>query len=76
MNIRIDTKQRIVWLSYEFLMGYGIPEGTINWWSTNDSCRRICVDGRAFLDYDTIPVPTRAKLPTKEAIKAEYRQAL
>lgn len=72
MNIRLDTCKRIVWLSYEYLLEHDVPEGTLNRWSVEGQCDRIYLDGRAFLDYDTIPAPTRRKLPSKEEIKAEY----
>lgn len=76
MNISIDTRRRIVWLSYEFLLRHNVPKGTINWWSTKDLCDRIYIDGRAFLNYDTIPEPTRRKLPSKEEIMADYHSAI
>lgn len=31
---------------------------------------------RVFIDYDSIPAPTRDKLPTKEEIKAEYNAGI
>ena len=34
MNIHLDTRKRVVWLSYEYLLEHNIPEGTINRWST------------------------------------------
>jgi transposase InsO family protein len=73
MDIFVDYKKRVTWLSYEYLMGHGVPEGTISWWSTNGVCRRTHIEGRAFLDYETIPAPSQSKLPTLEEIKAEFK---
>ena len=72
MDVFVDYKKRITWLSYEYLMGHGVPEGTISWWSTNGLCRRTYIEGRAFLDYETIPAPTQSRLPQLEEIRAEF----
>ncbi|MDL2319908.1 hypothetical protein LJC45_02110 [Alistipes sp. OttesenSCG-928-B03] len=70
--VYIDTKHQSVWLGQDYLLKYGVLSDTISKW-----CKRgykcIYKDDRAFIDYDSIPAPTRAKLPTKEEIKAEYR---
>lgn len=72
MTIYINTKHQVFWLSYEYLMKHGVLEDTINKWHIRKTCKRIEKDGRIFINYDTIPEPTRKKLPSKEEMK-EYR---
>jgi hypothetical protein len=43
-------------------------------WSKRDVCKRKYIDGRAYINYDTIPAPSRAKLPNKEGLKLEYNR--
>lgn len=69
-TIHIDTKHQVFWLSYEYLMKHGVLEDTINKWHSRDVCKRKYIDDRVFINYDTIPEPTRLKLPTKEEMKA------
>lgn len=73
-NIHLDTKHQTIWLSYEYLRDKNIPEGSFMNWSKRNVCKRKCINGKAFINYDTIPTPTRSKLPTKEEIKAEYKR--
>ena len=73
-TIRIDVKHQVFWLSYEYLLKYGISEYVISKWSIRDVCKRTYIDGRAYINYDTIPEPSRAKLPSKEKIKREYNR--
>jgi Integrase core domain. len=72
MTIHIDTKHQVFWLSYEYFQKYNISENTISQWSKRKVCKYKYIDGRAFINYDTIPEPTRKKLPSKEEMK-EYR---
>lgn len=64
MNICVDHKKR-VWLSYEYLKGYGISENSIDNWKKRHIGRYYHFDQQTFIDYDTIPAPTRKKLPDK-----------
>lgn len=73
-NIHIDTKHQIFWLSYDFLRNKNIPEDSYRNWSKRKICKRKYIDGRAYINYDTIPEPTREKLPTKEKLKEEYNR--
>lgn len=73
-SIYFDTNRQAVWLSYEYLVEKNVPQGTLNAWSTRDICTRMYLNGRAYIKYDTIPEPTRAKLPTIEGIRAEYNR--
>lgn len=71
--IYIDTKHQVFWLSYAYLRKHGVSEDTYSQWSKRKLCKSQTIDGRAYINYDTIPEPTRMKLPTKEQIKEEYR---
>lgn len=72
--IYIDTKHQVFWLSYDFLSEYHIPKESIGNWRKRNICKRKYIDNRAYVDYDTIPEPTRVKLPNKEELKAYYRK--
>lgn len=73
-TIHIDTKHQVFWVSYEYLLDKNISQGTLNSWSTRQICKRKYIDGRAYINYDTIPEPTRVKLPSKDGIKEEYNR--
>lgn len=73
-NIHLDTKHQIFWLNYQYLTSKGVDENAISQWSKRKICKRKYIDGRAYINYDTIPAPTREKLPDKEGLKAEYNR--
>lgn len=62
------------WLSYEYFATKGIHDFVIERWKERKRVERTYVNGRAYINYDTIPAPTRAKLPTKEELKKEYNR--
>ena len=72
--IYIDVRHRVFWLSYNYLLKYQISEDTMSQWSGRNACKRKYIDGRAYINYDTIPTPSRAKPPSKEGIKQEYNR--
>lgn len=72
--IHLDTKHQVYWLSYDYLLKHDVSEDAIGQWRKRNICRRKYIDGRAFINYDTIPEPTREKLPNKETLKAEYNR--
>lgn len=71
-SIHLDTKHQVFWLNYQYLTSKGVDGNTISQWSKRKICKRKYIDGRAYINYDTIPEPTREKLPTKEGLKEEY----
>lgn len=75
-GIHLDTKRGSVWLSYGYLSGKLIPESTLNSMEARLRTRRIKKDGYYYFDYDSIPAPSREKLPSKEVIREEYRASL
>jgi len=72
MKIYVDHIRR-VWLSYEYLKDFGISIKTINHWKERNIGKRIYIDCRAFIDYDTIPEPTRKLLPNKACLRLDSK---
>lgn len=72
-SIFVDIHNTL-WLSYEYLENKEVPQGTLNAWSTRGTCRRMYLNGRAYIKYDTIPEPTRVKLPTPNEIIEERKR--
>ena len=73
MNIHVDEKKR-VWLSYEYLAECGISENSIKCWSKRNTATCKYIDGSAFINYDTIPKPTRKRLYGKETLIYDAKQ--
>lgn len=73
-NIHLDTKHQVFWLTYDYLLGKDVSQGALNSWSTRNVVKRKYLNGRAFINYDTIPEPTREKLPSKEGLKIELQR--
>lgn len=61
-------KNKGIYVPYEWLTKQGISIKTINHWVERSQSIVIKIDGRAFVYYDSIPAPTRSKLPSKESI--------
>jgi hypothetical protein len=74
-TIYIDYKNATYWLCYEWFLKHDVLETTISQWSKRDNCRRRMIDGRAYIDYDSVPERTRVKLPTKAEIRKEQSEA-
>lgn len=72
MNIYVDDR-RNVWLSYGYLKDYGIPTKTIWAWKSRHIGRYYYFNNRTFIDYDTIPEPTRKLLPNKECLRLDSK---
>lgn len=70
-----DVNKKDVYLSYESLVGYGVSINTIEQWIKRSQVITQKNAGTSSVSYDSIPAPTRAKLPSKEAIiQAQERQ--
>lgn len=61
-------KEKHLYLSYDWLTQHGISIKTINHWVERKQSIVTKRDGRAFVYYESIPAPTRAKLLSKESI--------
>lgn len=57
-----------IYLSYDWLTQQKVSIKTINHWVERRQATIKKVGGNAFVLYDSIPVPTRSKLPSKEAL--------
>lgn len=66
----IDGK---VFVFYSSLLEYGISNKAIEHWRERNIGHRIYINNRACINYDSIPAPTRAKLPSKEEFIAIYK---
>ena len=64
-----------VYLSYSWIVGNStITMKAIGHWAERNIGNRIYEDNRAYINYDTIPAPSRAKLPPVEAIKSNVSE--
>lgn len=70
-DIRIHTGH--IYLSYKLLEEKGISRKTIEFWKTRNLSSIIYDNNHAFVLYDSIPPPTRKKLPSKEEFIAIYK---
>lgn len=56
-----------LYLSLSFLStNYGISENSIANWRKRNIGKRLILNTHSYIEYDTIPTPTRKKLPKKE----------
>ena len=74
-TIYIDYRNSTYWLSYEWFLNHGITENTYSSWCQRKVCEVRYVDNKAYINYDSIPERTRAKLPTKAEIRKEQSEA-
>jgi hypothetical protein len=63
-----------LYLSYEWLILHGVKRCTIDKWNERNISITKNIGGISFVFYDSIPAPTRSKLPTKEQIIAEQER--
>ncbi len=71
--IRIDDIGSF-WLSYGYLKMNGIQEKTIGNWKQRNLGRYDYINNRAYVLYDSIPAPTRKKLPSKDILIEEAKK--
>lgn len=64
-----------IYLSYDYLINSGISRKTIEFWSIRNQSIVIYDNNYAFVLYDSIPAPTRAKLPSRETLERLYKDA-
>lgn len=70
----MEESKKELYLPYSFLLSKNISQNTIDNWSKRglSVIKRIGIN--AYILYDSIPAPTRAKLPSKEAIIKEFER--
>lgn len=64
-----------IYLSYDYLVDRGTSRKTIESWSTRNQSIVIYDNKRPFVLYDSIPAPTRAKLPSRETLERLYKDS-
>ncbi len=64
----------IEYISIPLLLKYGIREKTIEMWRYRRIVSTKEVDNEIYILYDSIPNPSKIKLPSKEAITKEIRR--
>lgn len=69
----IFIENEMVWCSYQFLEKY-ISKKTIEDWQQRKICVRQHIKGIVFIEFESIPTPSRAKLPAIEELWALARQ--
>jgi hypothetical protein len=66
----IRTTNKETYLSYQWIIeNSDISINTIENWTKRKIGDRKTFDGQAYIEYNSIPVPSRKKLPSKEAIR-------
>jgi len=73
MNILADNSSN-VFLSNIYLKNNGIDYEVVKKWRKRNVCKYTYISGRIYYDYDTIPEPTRKKLPEKCLLLFEARK--
>lgn len=73
MSIIYDKKE--VYLSYSRLVQYGVNQNSIDNWVKRNQVIIKKENNRAFVLYDSIPSPTRAKLPSRETLERLYKDS-
>ena len=73
MTIDIDNRKG-VWLSEEYLKYRGVPNKTIYRWKERGIVKYHYKDKRITILYDTIPEPTRKRLPDKAMLLYDFKQ--
>lgn len=70
----METSKKELYVSYSFLLSKNISQNTIDNWRKRglSIVKRIGIN--AYILYDSIPAPTREKLPSKEAIINEFER--
>lgn len=64
-----------IYLSYKDLLALGVNEHTVNKWKQRSQATFIYDNNRSFVLYDSIPAPTRAKLPSRETLERLYEDS-
>ena len=74
MNNFIRHKEGI-YLSYDWLTQQKVSIKTINHWVERRQAIIKKIGANAFVLYDSIPAPTRAKLPSRETLERLYKDS-
>ena len=67
----IKIINKILYVSYAFLKEKGVTQASIEKWSCRKVTTKKRIDGQTYVQYDSIPEPTKKKLPSKIDLEAE-----
>lgn len=67
--IGIYITETETYLTYDWLVDEGVSINSIESWVKRKVCKTKSFNGRSCVEYDSIPAPSRKKLPSKEAIR-------
>lgn len=70
----METSKKELYVSYSFLLSKNINQNTIDNWRKRGLSIVKKIGINAYILYDSIPAPTREKLPSKEAIIKELER--
>ena len=70
----METSKKELYVSYSFLLSKNISQNTIDNWRKRGLSIVKKIGINAYILYDSIPAPTREKLPSKEAIIKEFER--
>ena len=70
----METSKKELYVSYSFLLSKNISQNTIDNWRKRGLSIVKKIGVNAYILYDSIPAPTREKLPSKEAIIKELER--
>lgn len=70
----METSKKELYVSYSFLLSKNISQNTIDNWRKRGLSIVKKTGINAYILYDSIPAPTREKLPSKEAIIKELER--
>lgn len=70
----METSKKELYVSYSFLLSKNISQNTIDNWIKRGLSIVKKIGINAYILYDSIPAPTREKLPSKEAIIKELER--
>lgn len=70
----METCKKELYVSYSFLLSKNISQNTIDNWRKRGLSIVKKIGINAYILYDSIPAPTREKLPSKEAIIKELER--
>ena len=70
----METSKKELYVSYSFLLSKNISQNTIDNWRKRGLSIVKKIGINAYILYDSIPAPTREKLPSKEAIIKELER--
>lgn len=73
MMCGVEYINKKVFVAYSLLSELSVSDNSIRNWSKRNIGLRVHINNRIYINYDSIPTPTRKKLPSKEEFIAMYK---